>query len=551
MAKKRKDKNFLVQGSILAFAGVLTKIIGIVYRVPLVNIVGNEGMGYYNVAFFIYIVALTLTSYSLPLAVSKLVSARIATGEYKNAYRVFKGAVVFSIVAGGAVSIVIFVFAKSIASDMMSLELSVYALRVLAPCILVVAVLGVMRGFFQGNGSMVPTAVSQVLEQIVNAAASIIGAIVLLKTGEKIAAEKGSVSYGPAYAAAGGTIGTVLGAVMALAFLLLTFFAYRKLYRKKMKTDKGKPRERYGYIIQILLSTIAPVLLSATVYNISDFVDSAIFNRIMDVQGVPEVEYASMLGILGGQYSTLINVPLSISTALAAAVIPSLVATAKTGNRKQIHRKIQSVTRFNMLIAIPSAVGFIVLARPILDLLFTAEDNAKAALMLQIGAISVIFFCLSTVTNSVLQGLDDMMTPVKNAALSLIIHVVSLFLLLVIFKLNIFAVVASKIIFSVVICILNAHALRERVGYVQEQRRTFLMPILSSLGMAVAAILVRILGGLFMADKVCTVFALLISVLTYLILLLRSGALRENEILDMPKGQSIAALCRKLHLLKE
>ena len=118
----------------------------------------------------------------------------------------------------------------------------------------------------------------------------------------------------------------------------------------------------------------------------------------MAVQGYSKVEYASLLGMFSGQFTTLINVPTSISSALAASLIPTLVMTAQTGSRKQIHAKIYTVTRFTMILAIPCAVGFLVLAKPILDLLFYTQDNSKPALMLQIGAISVVFFCLSTVT---------------------------------------------------------------------------------------------------------------------------------------------------------
>ena len=212
--RKKRDKNFLLQGSILAIAGVITKIIGVVYRIPLTNIVGSEGMGYYSVAFSIYTIALMLTSYSLPLAVSKLVSARVAVGQYRNAYKVFRCSMMFAIVSGGAVALMIFLGADFIASTVMQMDLSVYALRVLAPCIFIVAVLGVMRGFFQGNGSMMPTALSQVLEQIVNAVASIVGAYVLLRAGKELSETRGDASYGPAYAAAGGTVGTVAGAAL-------------------------------------------------------------------------------------------------------------------------------------------------------------------------------------------------------------------------------------------------------------------------------------------------------------------------------------------------
>lgn len=553
MAKQRKkrDKNFLLQGSILAVAGVITKIIGVVYRIPLTNIVGSEGMGYYGVAFSIYTIALMLTSYSLPLAVSKLVSARIAVGQYRNAYKVFRCAMMFAVVAGGAVALIIFLGADFIASTVMQMDMSVYALRVLAPCIFVVAVLGVMRGFFQGNGSMMPTALSQVLEQIVNAAASIVGAFVLLKIGKELGETRGDASYGPAYAAAGGTVGTIAGAAFALLTVMFVFSVYRSVYKKKLRRDRSRKKESFRRIYHILLLTIAPVILSATVYNISDFLDTAIFNNVMAAQGYQKTEYASFMGIFNSQYNTLVNVPLSVSSALAASLIPSLVTTVQTGSRKQVHNKITMVTRFNMMIAIPCAVGFLILAKPIMDLLFYAEDNKMAALMLQLGAISVIFFCLSTVTNSVLQGLDDMMTPVRNAAISLLIHTLSLLLMLVVFKWNIYAVVISKIVFSGAICILNAHALRERIGYVQEQKQTFIIPICASGIMGAVTVVVHLVFELFAGAKIATVAALFAAVVAYGAALVLLGGVTEEEMQNMPKGRSLAALCRKLHLFRD
>lgn len=548
--QKRLEKNFLIQGSILAIAGIITKIIGIVYRVPMQNIVGDEGMGYYGAAFSIYSIALMLTSYSLPLAVSKLVSARVALGQYKNAYKVFRGALAFALVAGGVVSLLLFFGAGFIADNIMLMDMSVYALRVLAPCIFIVAVLGVVRGFFQGIGSMVPTAISQLLEQIVNAAASIGGAIVLLNIGKNIAETKGNKSYGPAYSAAGGTVGTVAGALAGLVFVLVIFGAYQKIFKRQMRRDRTKKRENYNRIFKILLLTIAPVILSATVYNISDFVDNAIFAQIMSAQGFKKTEYAELLGMFSSKYNTLVNVPLSIASALAASFIPSLVATLQSGSRKQIHNKINMVTRFNMMLAIPCAVGFLVLAKPLLDLLFFTSDNTIAAYMLQLGAISVVFFCLSTVTNSVLQGLDDMMTPVKNAAISLIIHIIALFLMMVVFKWNIYAVVLSKIVFAGAICILNAHALRGRIGYVQEQKKTFVIPTIAAGVMGIVTLIVRLIFELFIGAKIATVVALFVAMITYGIMLVLLGGLTEEEMLSMPKGATIVSICRKVHLIR-
>lgn len=550
MSEKKKGTNFLMQGTILAVAAIITKFIGLAYRIPLTNIMGAEGNGYYGVVFQVYNLALMLTSYSLPMAVSKLVSARVSTGQYKNAYRVFKGAMTFAVISGGVVMALVFFGAGFIAADIMKMDLSVYALRVLAPCILIVAILGVLRGFFQGYATMMPTAFSQIIEQIINAIVSVAGAYMLLKMGQSMAKGGDKSSYGAAFAAAGGTLGTVMGALTALLFLLFVFGAYKGRLKKQIRRDHTRRLESSKVIYKVLFLTIAPVILSATVYNISNLLDQAMFTNIMAVQGYSKKEYSSLLGMFSGQYDTMTNIPLSISSALAASFIPSLVATIQTGNRKQIHNKINMVSRFNMLVAIPCAAGFIALARPILDLLYFTQDNAIPAMLLRIGGISVVFFCLSTVTNAALQGLDRMAKPVKNAAISLVIHLIALFIMLVVFKWNIYSIVISKIIFAGAICILNAHDLREACGYVQEQKQTFIIPTIAAVIMSVVSLLIHLLCDLFIGARIATVIAIFAAVFTYGIALVVLGGITEEEILAAPKGALIVTILRKLHLIK-
>lgn len=545
--KKNGDKSFLVQGSVLAVAGVITKIIGAVYRVPLVNILGDKGMGYYGVAFQIYAIALTLTSYSLPLAVSKLVSARNAVGQYRNAHKVFRIALTFAFTVGGSAALLIFFGADFIASNIMKMSLSAYALRVLAPCILIVAVLGVFRGFFQGNKSMIPTAFSQVLEQIVNAAVSIMGAYFLLKIAK--AAKKGE-DYSLAMAAVGGTLGTVAGAAFALLFLMFVFAVYQRVMKRQWRRDHTRKRESYEHIFRALLFTIAPVLLSSTVYNLSGVLDNAMFGTIMSAQGHAENDYAGLLGILSGKYDTIINVPLAFSNALGASLVPSLVATAKSGNKRQVNSKISLFVRFNMMIAIPSAVGLLVLAKPILDLIFFTENNDVAAKMMQIGAVSVIFYCLSTVTNAVHQGLDNMMVPVRSASISLVVHIVSLFIMMVMFKWGIYGVVVSKIVFSATASMLNSHALRQKVGYIQEQKKTFFIPLLASAIMGVLSLGTYYLFRMLIGSKPATLVAMLVAVAVYGVGLVLLGGVSEEEMLEMPKGRLLVKVCRKVHLFR-
>ena len=548
--KQKKNNSFLMQGMILAVAGIITRIIGIAYRIPVTNILGTEGQGFYATAFSIYNIALLLTSYSLPLAVSKLISARVSKGERKNAMRIFKGALWFAFIVGSVVACIVFFFSDFIAKTIMSMELSAYALRVLAPGLLIVAVMGVLRGFFQGMGTMMPTAISQILEQIVNAVVSIIGASYLLEMGKKAAEKANNDSVAYAYGAAGGTLGTVCGALFGLLFLLFVMKIYSPTIKKQLKRDHSKKRESYREIYMILLMTIAPVILSTAIYNISETIDIGMFGSIMAAQGHSLKERSDLLGRFSSHYNVLINIPLAVANALGASLIPSLTAAVAVGNKKQIHSKIAMAIRFSMMIAIPSFVGFLVLANPILALLFNGNIDISAN-MLRLGAITVVFYCMSTVTNAILQGLNKMTIPVKHGAISLGIHLVGLLIMLVIFKMGIYAVVASNIIFSLSMCILNARSLKHDAGYRQEVKNTFLIPSIASIVMGGAAFVIYFLCNLVISQNVAVIIALIVAVLIYAVSLLKLGGLSSEEILALPKGSTLLSLFRKLHLVKE
>ena len=548
--QKKKNSSFLIQGMILAAAGIVTRLIGIAYRIPVNNILGDEGQGFYGCAFSIYNIALLLTSYSLPLAVSKLVSARVSKREYKNAMRIFKGALLFAIIVGALVGIFVFACADFIAGDIMSLRLSAYALRVLAPGLFIVAVMGVVRGFFQGMGTMVPTALSQIVEQIVNAIVSIIGASYLIEIGKKAVESKKNPSLPFAYGAAGGTLGTVSGALIGLLFLLAVFWVFYPSLKRKTQRDKARDLEDYGDIYKILLLTIAPVILSTAIYNISETLDQGIFSNIMVAQGHTEKETAELLGMFTGKYNTLINIPLAIANALGAALIPSLTATVATGSRRDINAKINMVIRFVMMIAIPCFVGFLVMAEPVLDLLYSGNIEIPAR-MLQLGAITVVFYCLSTVTNAILQGVNKMTTPVKHGAISLGVHLIGLYIMLIAFKWGIYAVVAGNIIFSLSMCILNGRALKKTTRYKQEVNRTFITPLKAAVVMGIVTFLINLLVGLILPKAITTLLALVIAAATYGIALLKFNAFTSDEIVALPKGAKIYKFLQKFHLIAE
>ena len=548
--EQKKNNSFLIQGVILAAAGIVTRLIGIAYRIPLNNILGDEGQGFYGCAFSIYNIALLLTSYSLPLAVSKLVSARVSKKQYNNAMRIFKAALTFAIGVGAVVAILVFVLSDFIAGNIMALKLSAYALRVLAPGLFIVAIMGVVRGFFQGMGTMVPTAASQIVEQIVNAVVSIIGASYLIEMGKEATESGVNPSLPFAYGAAGGTLGTVTGALIGLLFLLILLKIFYPNWKRKLQKDKGNETEGYAEVYKILLLTIAPVILSTAIYNISETLDQGIFSNIMIAQGHTDKETAELLGMFTGKYNTLINIPLAVANALSASLIPSLTATVASGTRKQINEKMNMVIRFSMIIAIPCAVGFFALGEPILDLLYSGNIETPAK-MLQLGAITVVFYCLSTVTNAILQGVNKMTTPVKHGAISLGIHLVALIIMLVCFKWGIYALVAGNIVFSLSMCILNSLALKRATKYQQEIQKTFLIPLEAAGIMGIAAFGSFYFMNMVIPKPIATILAIMLAVAVYGVALIKFGALSKDEVLALPKGTTIYRMFIKLHLMKE
>lgn len=548
--KSKSESNFLVQGSILAIASIISRIIGFLYRIPLTNIIGDSGNGYYSTAMEVYSILLLISSYSLPLAVSKLVSTRMAKGQRKNAYRIFKGALFFAAISGTIAALIVY-FGADIITSVLNKPLSIFALQVLAPTLLVVAVLGVIRGFFQGMGTMMPSAVSQLIEQVVNAVVSIWAAYMLYQYGVKIGAVLGNSStYAEAYGAAGGTIGTGAGAIAALLFVLFVFFIYRPVFGKMMEKDPGRKTESYRTVFYVLFMTIVPVLLSTTIYNISTILDMGIFNHIAETQGYKEETYNAMWGIYSGKYKTLVNVPIALASSMAASSVPSLSTAFAARDIPQVKRKVAHTIRFTMVITIPCAVGMGVLASPIMQLLFHDSRELPAQIM-QIGAVSIVFYALSTLSNGILQGISRMKVPVKNAAITLVLHIGVLIALMLGLDWNIYAVVWANTFFSFLMCILNAAAIRKYLRYRQEIVRTFIIPGISAgvMGAAVYGVYTLMMQTIKRND-VATITAIVIGVCVYGVLLLLLKGLREDELRSFPKGNTLVKLAKKLHLMK-
>lgn len=551
----KRGSDFIVQGSILAAAGIIVRLIGMLYRVPLANKIGDDGNGYYNAAYSIYSILLIMSSYSLPVAVSKMVAARLARNQYRNAVRIFKAALFYATIAGALGFAALWFGADYFAAVIIKMPYSSYALKALAPTIWVMAYLGVLRGYFQGHATMVPTALSQIFEQIVNAVISILAAASLFDIGVRSNLVYDSTEYAFAFGAAGGAIGTGAGALAALFFFLFMFMSYRPIMKRRARKDQSKRAESYGAISRTLFLTIAPIILSSVIYNISTVVDNSIFGNVMTNLGESK-RIASDWGVMG-KYHLLFNIPVAIANSLSSSLIPSLSRAVAEKNRRQVISRISSAIRFSMIIAIPSAVGLTVLAYPISNLLFQGVDNTMLTKMTMVGSVAVVFFSLSTVTNAVLQGINYMEVPIRNSAAALLIHVAVLYGMMYGMKSGIYGVVYANILFALIVCILNGLSIAKYLRYRQEVRKTFLIPTVAAGFMGAAAygvyrLILKFTGTLLkgrLGTTVCLMPAILAAVVVYFVLLIKLGGVDRDEMRGMPGGLRLINLARRLRVM--
>ena len=565
MINNSKAHNFIAQGSILAATGILCRIIGMLYRIPLVEIIGTIGNGYYTSAYSIYNILLIISSYSLPTAVSKVVSTRLAKGRYDDVRAALRVTFVYATIMGGLACAVMY-FGSTYIAAFLEKPFCRYAMRTLAPTIWIMAYLGIMRGYFQGSGDMVPTAVSQVFEQIVNALVSIAMAILLFDYGTKANLLYSETDYSFAYGAAGATIGTGLGALIALLFFIILFLLYGRMpegngsYRPKYPDGtvgnvRARRRESYGQIARVLLFTLIPILLSSTVYNISTVLDDFIFSRSMNAIGLG----ASCVFLWGvfGEYRILFNIPVAISNSLSSSVIPSLTNAVADRDKKLIVMKLKLSMQFVMLISIPAAMGLFALAEPICNLLFASEDNTMLISVLRHGSITIILYALSTITNALLQGLGHLSAPLKNAVLALIVHVISLVALVFATK-SLLAVIYANSLFALIVCLLNIGKMHKHVRFRINKRNTFVVPFISSVIMGAATFAVYKLLTMLLPDTFAAARAGLIvivgvcmgvALVVYAISLALLRAFTKEELLEMPMGLRMYRFLNAMRLM--
>ncbi len=545
MEDPKKKSTFVFQAGILAAAGMLVKVIGLLYRSPLLSIIGIEGNGYYNAAINIYTIILLISSYSIPSAISKVIAQRLAFKEYRNAQRVFVCALLYVLVVGGAASVLTFVGAPFLVGKNQN---AVVALRVLSPTIFFSGFLGVLRGFFQAHGSMVHTSISQVIEQILNAAVSILAAKLLIGF-----VRDGDATTRAIYGSAGSALGTGAGVLIGLLFMFGMYRLNSGIIKRRVERDRTWHEESYKDIFKVIFTIVTPFILSTFIYNCTTAVNMNVYLYVMDYKKIDAILASNQYGIFSGLAVAVVNIPIAIASSMSSAIIPGVSASFVKGTVVQTRKQVTRAIQMTMLIAIPASVGIAVLPRPIMHFIFPQRESLDmASALLEALAVTIVLYSLSTLTNAILQGIGKVNTPVIHAAAALVIQLAALFALLLYTDLGLYALAAANAVYSLVMCILNHFSVRKHLEYRMDVVKLFLKPLFAAVIMG--AVVFGVYHGLILLIPVSRVVLLLaigIGVCVYGAVLLLVGGVSREELQAFPRGYTLVHIAEKLHLLSD
>lgn len=536
--KTNKDKkgSFIIQASVLAAASLIVRFIGFLYRLPLTELIGDRGNAIYSAGYYIYTFLLILSSAGLPAAISRLVSTRIAKGEYRNAQKIFRVSMIFAGAAGAIGMLVLFFFAEPIAK-MVDSPNSVYCLQTLAPTLLIVGVMSVYRGYLLGMNIMTPTAVSQIFEQVFNAVFSVYLAWVLVKQ---------SIPLG----AAGGTAGTGIGALAGLIVVMIFYNRMKPEIRHNMRIEeKGIYQETTGEAFKKLVVTAFPIIAGTAVFSMTNLIDmKMVMSGLMSSGAFTEAEAEVLYGQLSGKYVTLTTFPVSISSAMATAAIPNIAMAVTVGNKKEVKRKINTALKLAMIISIPAAVGIGVLGDQILRMLFLSYP--EGGVLLKVGAISIAFLSFCQIVTGVLQGIGKIQIPVIGALLGAVVKIALNWILIRIPSINVVGAVISTDVCYLVASIFNVIMLMRYTKTRVNFSGVLIKPTIGSIIMGIGCVIGYKVISLVFGNTISTLLTIIVAVIIYLLVMIFIRGITEEDLLSIPKGRILVRVFKKIGLLK-
>lgn len=505
-----KKQSFIQGGLILAGMGIISKFLGLFFRWPLVMMMGDEGMGYYQMVFPIFSIFIAIAG-GIPIALSKIISENNDTGKEGDNIVLVKISTVMLILLATFGGIAIFMF-KDVIIKIFDWDIKViYSLLAISIAPIFISIVNPIRGYFQGYKNMNETAISQFLEQVGRVIIGVGLAYVLIPKGIE-------------YAAAGAVLGAAGGGAIASLYLLFRFFTLRP------KILKSKSTSNLKLIKKIVLSTL-PIAIGAAIVSVMGMIDSGVVPKKLLEAGFSMQEATILFSQLTGKATALVHIPLTLSIAIGSALVPTIASSSALKNLKELSLNIGMAFKFSFVIALPCALGMFCLAEPIMTTIFPGNDGGGQ--ILKYLSLSIPFLVLMQITTSILQGMGRMKIPVINMLIGAIIKLFLTLKLVSIPNININGAIISSIVAYAIITILNMGYLKCYAKYKINWGQVFIKPLIASLIMMI----VSLSTFLFFIDYIkiiplSCIISILISITVYGLLILSFKVFDYNVLKD-------------------
>ncbi|MCI1944595.1 putative polysaccharide biosynthesis protein [Clostridium luticellarii] len=462
------NKQSLIKGTVvLGLAGIISKFLGLFFRWPLQMLIGDEGVGYYQMSFPLYMFFIAAAS-GIPVAVSKMVSERNAVGDYEGIVQVLRKSILLMFILGTGFTAVLLIFSNPIIHFLKWDRKSYYSLVAIAFAPMFISIMSAFRGFFQGLQNMNYTAVSQIIEQIGRVIVGVGLAYLLLPRGIE-------------YSAGGAAMGAAAGGLFGGIYLIIKYFHVRK------EIDIFKVEDNRD-ILSRLLYIAVPISLGAAVSSIMSLIDSALVPQKLLEAGFTYKNAAILYGQLTGKAFIMINVPLTVSAALCSSLMPIIAESHILNRNSDVMNKVDLAFKLSMVIAIPSMLGLYTLAYPILDLIFPGQSAGSS--ILQYSALSIPFIILVQTSTAVLQGIGHYIRPVFNLSLGCIVKIIITLFLVPIPWINIYGAILGSTAGYGLTCVLNILFLTKRLKININYFETMIKPAFASIFMIIAVVII-------------------------------------------------------------
>ena len=541
MSNNTSRESFLKGALILSLAGVIVKIMGAFFRIPLSNLIGSIGMGYYQVVYPIYTLFLTLAVAGFPTALAKLVSEQRAVGDFKGANKTFRISYTVLFITG-LISFSIFFFGAEFISTVILKNSGAYAAMVaISPALLFVPLMSSYRGYFQGRRDMTKIAVSQVIEQFFRVSLGLFLGYMLMK------------SYGPEMGAAGGVLGAAIGGFASAAFLIYIYLRNTKERKAEIAYSSHIKTESTGTILKKLLYVAIPITIGACVMPLVNMVDSVIVVRRLQVAGFDIDMANSLLGQLSGMAIPIVNLPVVIDQAIGMSLVPSISEAYALNQINRARKEAKTGLKTILLVVLPCTFGLAALATPIMSLLFPsieATGPASLGTLLFVVAPSAIFLGLVYAQNEILQGMGKPMVPVMALLVGMLFKVVISYTLTGIASVNIIGSGIGTLSAYAVASIIEFIYIKKHMQLKLSPKEFIIKPLLTVITMFVVVKLSYGVTVGFLGNALATLISISIGGIVYGLVLLGIGGITKEELMSMPKGEKIYSILRKFKLMK-